>query len=358
MRNAHARLQRLGRRVDKLGKRVFIPIHKTLRRLFLLDFALFLRIAASFLQGLGVFDLVLRRFGYDHAFGIEPRAAGTTGYLMKLAGAQTAHLEAVEFRKSRQNDRMDGHVDTHTQRIGTADDRKQPLLRKLLHQKAITRQHARMMHAHAAPQKTLKRLAKRRGEARSLDGILDGIALFFRCNAVACQGLRGIERGVLRKMHDVKRRFGSAYSKLNRTLDRRFHVFVRKRHRARSISDDIDIRIRMGLEGFGNNGDVAKRRAHQQELRMRKRQQRNLPRPATLRVSVEVKLVHSHAADIGAFPLAQRLVRENLGRAAYDRSVRIDGHIARNHADVFPAQHIDKIEELLADKGLDRRGVI
>ncbi len=54
-------------------------------------------------------------------------------------------------------------------------------------------------------------------------------------------------------------------------------------------------------------GDVAEGGRHQQELRVGQQQERHLPRPAAVRVAVEVELVHHDQADIrvGAVPQAR-----------------------------------------------------
>ena len=60
-----------------------------------------------------------------------------------------------------------------------------------------------MVHADAACEQALERLAKGCGEARALAGFLYGITLLFRGDAVTREGLRGVERGVLSEMDDV-----------------------------------------------------------------------------------------------------------------------------------------------------------
>ena len=67
--------------------------------------------------------------GDHHALGIEARAAGATGNLMELAGAQTTHLVAIELGERGEHHGVDGYVDADAERIGTADDGQQALLR-------------------------------------------------------------------------------------------------------------------------------------------------------------------------------------------------------------------------------------
>ena len=63
-------------------------------------------------------------------------------------------------------------------------------------------------------------------------------------------------------------------------------------------------------------GDVAERRRHDQELRSRQLDQRDLPCPAAVGVGVEVELVHHDQADVGVGTLAQSDVGEHLRRRA------------------------------------------
>ena len=277
---------------------------------------------------------------------------------MELAGAQAAHLVAVELRELREHHGMDGHVDAHAQRVGAADDGQEALLGQLLHEQSVARQHARVVHAHAARQQTLERLAERRGEPGSLDGLLDELALLLGCHAEARQSLRGGQRRVLREMHEVQRRLAFAQGQLHRALQRHLHVLVGQRHGTRGVGYHVHVGPGLALEASRDGAHVAQRGAHQQELRFRKRQQRYLPRPAAVGVAVEVELVHGHAAHVGVLALAQRLVRQDLGRAADDGRLGVDVRVARDHTHVLASQHLHEIEELLADQRLDGRRVV
>ena len=48
---------------------------------------------------------------------------------MELAGAQTTHLVAIELGERGEHHGVDGYVDADAERIGTADDGQQALLR-------------------------------------------------------------------------------------------------------------------------------------------------------------------------------------------------------------------------------------
>ena len=277
---------------------------------------------------------------------------------MELAATQTAHLATVELGELREHHGMDGDVDAHAQRVGTADDGQQTLLRKLFHQQAITRQHAGVMHAHAATQQTLQRFAERRGELRALHGLLDRLALLLGCHSVTCQVLRAGKRRILREMHDVQRALVLAQRKLNRPLERGERIFVGKRHRTRGVGDVRDIARGLAAQQIGDLRNVAQRGAHKQKLRFRQREQRHLPRPAAIGVAEEVKLVHGDAMDESIRPFAQRLVRQNLLGTADDGRLGVDMHITRDHANVVAAEELNQVEELLADQRLDGRRVV
>ena len=77
---------------------------------------------------------MLRRLGNNHTLGIKARAAGATGNLMELAGAQATHLVTVELGERGEHHGVDGNVDADAERVGAADDGQQALLRQALDQ--------------------------------------------------------------------------------------------------------------------------------------------------------------------------------------------------------------------------------
>jgi hypothetical protein len=95
-----------------------------------------------------------------------------------------------------------------------------------------------------------------------------------------------------------------------------------------------------------------------EELCLRKFQQRNLPRPAALRVGVEVELVHDHCAQFGRRAFAQGGVGQDLGGAADDRGVLVHPGVAGDHADVLRPEDLAESEELLGHQGLDGGRVV
>ena len=215
-----------------------------------------------------------------------------------------------------------------------------------------------MVHAHAAAQQALQRFAERRGELRALHGLLDRLALLLGCHAVACQVLRTGKRRILREMDDVQRALVLTQRKLDRSLERGERVFVRQRHRTRGVGDVRDIARGLTAQQIGDLRDVAQRGAHEQELRLRQREQRHLPCPAAVGIAKEMELVHGNAVDEGIRSFAQRLVRQNLLGTADDGRLGVDMDIARDHAHVVAAEQLHQIKELLADQRFNRRRVI
>ena len=163
------------------------PRDEPLGRLLLLYLAQLLRVVARLRHQLRVLYVVLGRLGYHHALGVEAAPPGTPHDLVELAGAQPAHLVAVELRERGKHDGVDRHIDAHAERVGSADDGENALLGELFHQQAITGQHPCVMHADTAAEQALQRLAERRGESRALHGLLHRLALFLRRHAVARQ---------------------------------------------------------------------------------------------------------------------------------------------------------------------------
>ena len=68
---------------------------------------------------------------------------------MELAGTQTAATGTVKLRQRRNQHGADGHVNAHTQGVGTADDLEQTFLSQLLDQAAVLGQHARVVNTDA-----------------------------------------------------------------------------------------------------------------------------------------------------------------------------------------------------------------
>ena len=102
---------------------------------------------------------------------------------------------------------------------------------------------------------------------------------------------------------------------------------------------------------------IPQSRGHDDELSLGQLNQRNLPCPATLWLGEEMELVHHHLTDFGVPALAQRQVCQDLGGAADDGGIRIDGGVSGDHSDIFSSEGITQGEEFLVHQGLDRGGV-
>ena len=87
-------------------------------------------------------------------------------------------------------------------------------------------------------------------------------------------------------------------------------------------------------------------------------EQRHLPCPAAVGVGKIVELVHGHAANIGIFAFAECVVGKDFSRAADDGRLGVDMRVAGDHTDVITAEHLHKVEKLLADQSLDRSRVV
>ena len=98
--------------------------------LFLFNLTEFFGVVARFGHKLGILDLVLGCLGDHHALGVEARAAGATGNLMELAGAQATHLVAIELGERGEHHGVDGYVDADAERIGAAETGSRPCCAK------------------------------------------------------------------------------------------------------------------------------------------------------------------------------------------------------------------------------------
>ena len=356
--DAHARLQGFGACLDKLLEGAFVPGHLTLRRTLELELALLFGIVARLGAHAGVLDFVIGRLHQHHALGVEARPAGATGDLVELARVEPAHPMTVVLDERRQKHRVDGHVDAHAQGVGAADDREQALLGKLFNQQTVAREHARMVHAHAASEQALQGFAEGGGEARSLAGFLDALALLLGGHAVAGQGLCRVERSVLREMDNVNGGLALAQGQLDRAFHRGIHVFIAQGNGALGVGHHIDGTTGTLLKRGCDLRGVAQSGAHKKEACIGELDERDLPGPAAIDVAVEVELVHDDGGDVRRGALAQGAVGQDLGGAADNRRIGVDGDVARDHADVVAPQKIHQVEELLAHQGLDGRGVI
>ncbi len=257
---------------------------------------------------------------------------------MELAGVQLPHARAIELRQRREQHRPDRHVDADPERVGSADHAQHPALSELFDEPPILGQHAGVMHSDARAQELRERLAERRREAELSDELGDLIALLAGRDLHARQRLRALHGCGLREVHDVDRRLASRQQVVDRLMDRGELVVEVQRHRTFDARHGRCLAAGAPTQVCRQRGHIAQGRRHQDELRLRQREQRNLPRPPAIRVGVEVELIHHDLPDVSRRSLAQSEVGEDLGRAADDRSIRVHRRITRDHADVLVAQ--------------------
>ena len=159
-------------------------------------------------------------------------------------------------------------------------------------------------------------------------------------------------------MHDVDGPAALAQQPLDRVGQAVHDVLELEGHGSFRVVDEGHVAPGAFLPRALETRRVAQCRAHRDHLRGPQLQERYLPRPAALTVPVEVELVHDDHVRVQRGPLAQRLIRENLGRAADDGRVGVERHVAGHHTDVVRAEQRHEVKELLRHQGLERRRVV
>ena len=289
---------------------------------------------------------------------VEAGAARAPRDLVELARAHVAHAPPVVLHERRHQHRADRHVDAHPQGVRAAHDRQQACLGEALDEAAVARQHARVVHADALREQRLQGLPEtlHKRHARQLRG--DRLLLLGRNQRRTVERLRGGDRVALGEVHDVDGPAALAQQPLDRIGQAVHDVLELEGDRALCVVDEGDVAPGAFLPRALEPRRVAQRRAHRHHLRGAQLQERHLPRPAALTVPVEVELVHDDHVRVQRRPLTQRLIREDLSRAANDGSVGVEGHVAGHHADVIRAEQGHQIKELLRHQGLERRRVV
>ena len=300
---------------------------------------------------------MLRRLDHHSALCVEAGPAGAPGDLVKLPGVELAHPGPVIFGQPGQQHRADGHIDAHPQRVRAGDDLQQSLLSQLLHQPTVLRQHAGVMDPDAGLQQPRKRLAVAFGESEGLQLLTQQLALILGEQLQAHQPRSTLCGGPLGEVDHIDRGLLGLGQLFERVHQGRGGVAVAQRHGANGRGDDDDVApgpVRdLALEG----GCVAQGGRHQQELRLRKLNQRHLPGPAPVRIGVEMELIHHHRTHIGGGTVAQRLIGQDLSCAADDGRLSVDRRIPGDHPHIRCAEDLHQREELLGDQGFDGRGV-
>ena len=159
------------------------------------------------------------------------------------------------------------------------------------------------------------------------------------------------------EVHGVDGRLALTYGQLDRGLESRLHKLEGQGHGARRVEHKVNVAVGLSLQHAFDGGHITKGGAHQQELRVRQGKEGHLPCPAAVVVAKVMELVHRHAGHVAVFALAQRLVCQDLCRAADDGRIGVDGGVSSDHAHVVAAQDVHQVKELLADQRLDGRRV-
>ena len=167
VRDAQAGLERLGLGDDEPLEGLLGPVDEAVGGLLALDLLLLLGVVARLLDGAEVLDDVVRCLRDDPAAGVEPRPSGAADDLVELAGLEQALLRAVELRQAGEQHGADRDVDADAERVGAADDLEQAVLRELLDEAPVLRQHARVVHADAVPHEPRERAAEARPRSGS-----------------------------------------------------------------------------------------------------------------------------------------------------------------------------------------------
>ena len=300
---------------------------------------------------------MLRRLRDHPADVVETLAPGASADLMEIACGENAGLLPVELAQPGKEHGADGHVDADAQRVRATDDFQQSLLRELLDEDAILRQQPRVMQADAMPQPFLDLSAVWAGEFEAFDRAGDGGLFLARADVDAREILRALRRFKLSEMDDVHRRLAFCGQAFERLGQRQFRVGMLQRDRPVRGGHGGGRALVQLRQFFLEERRLAQRGGHEQETRLRHREQRNLPRAAALPVRVIVELVHHDILHVRLRAFAERDVREDLRRATEDGRVAIHRGVAGAEADVVRTEFAAEREPLLVHERLDRAGV-
>ena len=215
-----------------------------------------------------------------------------------------------------------------------------------------------MVNTDAGTHQLVQRLTEARTEAEFRNQLGDAFLIFLRGDSHREQGVRLLQRRLLREVHNVDRGLLGLHELLHGLLNRGGGVVEVQGDGALGMSHQVTLTTGQRRHLLLEASRIAQSRAHQQELRLRKLQQGKLPRPAALRVRVEMELVHNDLAEVRILALAQGNIGENLRGATDNGRLRINGGVAGNHAHVLGTKNIDQVKELLRHQRLNGGGVV
>ncbi len=173
------------------------------------------------------------------------------------------------------------------------------------------------MDADAVPDQFLDLLAVGLRKIRAHQRRRDRFLLLLRAVVAAHQILRGLGAGELGEVDEVDRGAVLLHEFLDHFLEGELVVVVElERHGPLRRFHEHGFGSGEARQFLFEKGGVAERGGHEEESRPRQGQQRDLPGHAALVVRVIMELVHDDVVDRGGGPLAQGVVREDLGGAA------------------------------------------
>ena len=215
-----------------------------------------------------------------------------------------------------------------------------------------------MVNTDTGTHQLIQRLTEARTETELSNQLGDAFLIFLGSNSHRQQRVRLLQRRLLREVHNVDRSLLGLHELLHGFLNRGGGVVEMQWNGTLGVSHQVTLTTGQRRHLLLETSRIAQGRAHQQELRLWKLQQGKLPRPAALRVRVEVELVHNDLAQVRILTLAQGNIGENFRGAADNRRLRINGGVAGNHAHVLGTKNINQVKELLRHQRLNGGGVV
>ena len=214
-----------------------------------------------------------------------------------------------------------------------------------------------MVQADAVADEALQVLPYGRVEAEAAHLLTDGRLLVLGEHVDAAQILGLLGCRLLGEVDDVDGRAVGVDQLGDRLVERGLPVLEGERYRPDAARHRDSGTPGPSGQVEGESGRRPERGRHEQELGAGQLQERYLPRPAALRVAVEVELVGHHQPERTDRTLPEGLVGQDLGRGADDRGVSVHRGIAGDHAHELGTEVPGQGEELLAHQRLDGGGV-
>ncbi|KAK4045267.1 hypothetical protein OUZ56_032676, partial [Daphnia magna] len=305
-----------------------------------------------------VFNHMFGRLGDDAPLDVKAFPPRSACDLTEVADREEDRLVAVEFAQLRKENRSNRDIDANAERIGAGNDLEQPFLGELFYQEAVAREEPRVVNADAVAEKTLQLTAVGALEMDAYQRLGDLLLLLFGADVDAHEVLRLFRTGALGEIHQIDRRFSRFEKVIDGLVKRSLFVGKVERDRAEVAPNGDGLAACQPREFLLKEGRIAESGAHEEELGLRQREQRDLPGPPAFAVRIVMKLVNNDGANVGSSPLGEADVRENFGGATDGPRLSIDARIAGRDTDPFRREQTDKIEELFVRQCLNRGRVV